>query len=83
MSIFITYEYKCSDKFKFAVIAMIFSATSVWLTLFEYNTKRFAFQSEFLIVIKFKVKSIKKFNQRIKLRQIHFLLICFLFLFFF
>ena len=55
-----------------AFIAMIFSVASVILTLFEYNTKKFVFESEFLMVIKFKVESkeiqnmsIKTFSQRV------------------
>ena len=46
-----------SSSNNIAVISMCFSLLSVILTLFEYNTKKFVFESEYLMVIKFKVDS--------------------------
>ena len=40
-----------------ALIAMCFSVLSIILTLFEYNTKKYVFESEYLMIVKFKVDS--------------------------
>ena len=46
-----------SNSNEIALIAMCFSMLSVILTLFEYSSKKFSFESKYLMVLRFKVDS--------------------------
>ena len=56
--IFLIRDKDVSSQSGIVIIAMVFSILSIVVTLFEFRIKKFVFDSEYLMIIKFKLESI-------------------------